>query len=552
MKKILVIILALAICFSGCGWNVEIVDPREETVSLEKEPEAEEISEDFIEKIILDFGAVKKEDGTFESENIGGFLYDMYFEKAYSLETKYYFYWATGKFVEKYSDYSTRFASPHGIGYSFPAEEFEELIESYFGVNPERLREDTSFYDGTHNAYCSPGGSIGGFGSQYEIKILSHTKIEDELVIYLSVGGAPCYLNVLLTENGGYRFLSYLPEKIEEPEFPVSPEGETLSFRLGYYSNEILKLAVGDSIGDWVLEELDVSYTSDGIRKNYDSISATFSGTVTLEGLISLHPYSGAGYYFSIRNSEGLDKIPKIAEENIETFIETFRIGLPEVENLPELKENESFPCYITIDSYTANYAATEAMHSANVVKIEPIVKNTGLSEFHEEIIVNFGGEINIYKELVADKGSSFFYHDGFSDGTKLSETNYFIWMIHYSNSKYDYETRMELFNGAGEGNGWAYPSEYYESTLYEYFGVSAEVLRSGELYIAEKDYYWIGGGGGIGDTPALIVNSIEESEDIIAFHLTLDYSYEDDRNMVLTVKLLPEGGYNYISYLPE
>ena len=82
MKKILVIILALAICFSGCGWNVEIVDPREETVSLEKEPEAEEISEDFIEKIILDFGAVKKEDGTFESENIGGFLYDMYFEKA--------------------------------------------------------------------------------------------------------------------------------------------------------------------------------------------------------------------------------------------------------------------------------------------------------------------------------------------------------------------------------------------------------------------------------------------------------------------------------------
>ena len=124
MKKILVIILALAICFSGCGWNVEIVDPREETVSLEKEPEAEEISEDFIEKIILDFGAVKKEDGTFESENIGGFLYDMYFEKAYSLETKYYFYWATGKFVEKYSDYSTRFASPHGIGYSFPAEEF--------------------------------------------------------------------------------------------------------------------------------------------------------------------------------------------------------------------------------------------------------------------------------------------------------------------------------------------------------------------------------------------------------------------------------------------
>jgi len=549
VKKILVIILALAICFSGCGWNVEIVDPREENVSLEKEPEAEEISEDFIEKIILDFGAVKKEDGTFESENIGGFLYDMYFEKAYSLETKYYFYWATGKFVEKYSDYSTRFASPHGIGYSFPAEEFEELIESYFGVNPERLREDTSFYDGTHNAYCSPGGSIGGSGSQYEIKILSYTKIEDELVIYLSVGGAPCYLNVLLTENGGYRFLSYLPEKIEEPEFPVSPEGKTLSFRLGYNSTEILKLAVGDSIGDWVLDELEVTSHGEGIEKTYDSISATFSGTVTLEGLITLNPYAGAGYNFRIRNSEGLDKIPKIAEENIETFIETFRIGLPEVENLPELKENESFPCYITIDSYTANYAATEAMHSANVVKIEPIVKNTGLSEFHEEIIVNFSGEISPYYELGVNKGVSLYYADeGIEDFSKESATVFYSWLM----SKTYVEDRIEVSLPGFREKVYAYSGEFFESEVMKYFDVSEEQLRDPYIYYKEQNCYFLDGHVGIGDTPALVINSIDETEDKIAFHLTLDYSYEDDRNMVLTVKLLPEGGYNYISYLPE
>ncbi|MBP1574804.1 MAG: hypothetical protein J6C34_04220 [Oscillospiraceae bacterium] len=549
MKKILVIILSLAICFSGCGWNVEIVDPREETVSLEKEPEAEEISEDFIEKIILDFGAVKKEDGTFESEKIGGFLYDMYFEKAYSLETKYYFYWATGKFVEKYSDYSTRFASPHGIGYSFPAEEFEELIESYFGVNPERLREDTSFYDGTHNAYCSPGASIGGSGSQYEIKILSHTKIEDELVIYLSVGGAPCYLNVLLTENGGYRFLSYLPEKIEEPEFPMSAEGEALSFCLGSNNLEASELTVGDSIGDWVLEELEVTSHGEGIEKSYDSVLATFSGTVTLEGLITLNPYAGAGYDFRIRNSDGLDKIPKIAEENIETFIETFRIGLPEVENLPELKENESFPCYITIDSYTANYAATEAMHSANVVKIEPIVKNTGLSEFHEEIIVNFGGEISPYYELGVNKGVSLYYIDeGVEDFSKESATIFYSWLM----SKTYVEDRIEVSLPGFREKVYAYSGEFFESEVMKYFDVSEEQLRDPYIYYEEQNCYFLDGHVGIGDTPALVVSSIEESEDKIAFHLTLDYSYEDDRNMVLTVKLLPEGGYNYISYLPE
>lgn len=549
MKKILVIILALTICFSGCGWNVEIVDPREETVSLEKEPEAEEISEDLIEKIILDFGAVKKEDGTFEREKIGGFLYDMYFEKAYSLETKYYFYWATGKFVEKYSDYSTRFASPHGIGYSFPAEEFEELIEGYFGVNPERLREDTSFYDGTHNAYCSPGGSIGGFGSQYEIKILSHTKIEDELVIYLSVGGAPCYLNVLLTENGGYRFLSYLPEKIEEPKFPVSAEGETLSFRLGYNSTEILKLAVGDSIGDWVLDELEVTSHGEGIEKTYDSVSATFSGTVTLEGLISLHPYSGAGYSFSIRNSEGLDKIPGIAEEFLFDLKDDFAIGTPEVENLPELEKNQSFPCYVTIDSYTINYGATEAMNKANVIKIEPIVKNTGLSEFHEEIIVNFGGEISPYYELGVNKGVSLYYIDeGVEDFSKESATIFYSWLM----SKTYVEDRIEVSLPGFREKVYAYSGEFFESEVMKYFDVSEEQLRDPYIYYKEQNCYFLDGHAGIGETPALVINSIDETEDKIVFHLTLDYSYEDDRNMVLTVKLLPEGGYNYISYLPE
>ena len=87
MKKILIILLALAICFSGC-WNVEIVDPREETVSLEKEPETEEISKDFIEKIILDFGAVKNEHGTFISDKTSGFLFENIFEDASQLETK--------------------------------------------------------------------------------------------------------------------------------------------------------------------------------------------------------------------------------------------------------------------------------------------------------------------------------------------------------------------------------------------------------------------------------------------------------------------------------
>ena len=556
MKKLFALVLVLALLLSGCGWSVEIVDPREDNASIEKEPETEEISEDLVEEIVLAFGAEKLEDGTFISDKTGGFLYETPFNSASALEMKYYFYWAAGEFSRRYGEDISKFASPHGIGYSFPAEEFEEIIESYFGVGYKTLRKNKDFYCSEHGAYCSPGGGV-GFGQQFEIKILSYVKIENELSILLSVGDTLNYLNVLLTENGGFRFLSYVPEKTNSAEAPSENSGETetenqsLLFKEGP-NGEPKTLSVGDSIGNWVLDDLKVySYIENG-EKCYDSASAIFSGTATLAGYISLNPQEGPGYYFTMRNDEDFKKVPGVAEEGLNFFETCFKIGEPNVENLPDLKEGESFPCYLTIDRYSINAAYNDAFNSANVVKIEPMVKNTGLSEFHEEIILNFGGEINIYKELVADKGSSLFYHDGFSDGTKLSETNYFIWMIHYSNSKYDYETRMELFNGAGEGNGWAYPSEYYESTLYEYFGVSAEVLRSGELYIAEKDYYWIGGGGGIGDTPNIIVNSIEENEDIIVFHITLDYSIEADCDMALTVKLLPEGGYNYVSYLPE
>ena len=210
MKKLFIILFALIICLSGCGWNIKIVDPREETVSLEKEPETEEISKDFIEKIILDFGAVKNEDGTFISDKTSGFLFENIFEDASQLETKYYFFWATEKFTQKYNGDLTQFESPHGIGYSFPAEEFEEIIGTYFGTTPEKLREDGIFYCSEHDAYCSPGAT--GFGAQYDVEILSHTKNDKELSIRLLVGNNVNCLKVLLTENGGYRFLSYLPE----------------------------------------------------------------------------------------------------------------------------------------------------------------------------------------------------------------------------------------------------------------------------------------------------------------------------------------------------
>ncbi|MBR2640137.1 MAG: hypothetical protein IKD39_06175 [Oscillospiraceae bacterium] len=111
MKKLFALVLVLALLLSGCGWSVEIVDPREDNASIEKEPETEGISEDLVEEIVLAFGAEKLEDGTFISDKTGGFLYETPFNSASALEMKYYFYWATGEFSRRYGEDISKFAS---------------------------------------------------------------------------------------------------------------------------------------------------------------------------------------------------------------------------------------------------------------------------------------------------------------------------------------------------------------------------------------------------------------------------------------------------------
>lgn len=541
MKKILIILLALAICFSGC-WNVEIVDPREETVSLEKEPETEEISEEFVEEVILNFGAVKKEDGTFISDKTSGFLFENIFEDASQLETKYYFFWATEKFTQKYNGDLTQFESPHGIGYSFPAEEFEEIIGTYFGTTPEKLREDGIFYCSEHDAYCSPGAT--GFGAQYDVEILSHTKNGNELSIRLSVENNILCLKVLLTENGGYRFLSYLSEKGKW-------EPEKVYFRFDE-AEEPKTLSVGDYFGEWKLENLEIDYDESGSAM-IDSIDADFSGNLTMAGYIELSPLSVPFYEF-IPSEYDLSRIPGAVAGGFKEKFSHFGLKIPEgLGNSPNLDHGETLPCIIKVSGYHLSRAYTEGVDFFDVVEIKPIGSKVELSPLQKEIILNFGAREAEFGTIRSNKTTSLYFNtEGYEDMSKLDGTYYFGWAMFYFQNNYDYETQKELFGGAGEGMGWAFPSEYYEPAVYKYFGVPAEELRKSEIYNPEKDYYNIPFGGGIGDYPYIVVNSIDETEEKVVFHITLVHIIEKNIDMALTVKLLPEGGYNYVSYLPE
>ncbi|MBQ4643114.1 MAG: hypothetical protein IJB66_02695 [Oscillospiraceae bacterium] len=556
MKKLFIILFAFMLAFSGCGWEVEIVDPSEQIAELEK-PETEKpseenaVTEEFVEEVVLNFGAEKLGEGKYISEKNRGFLYEMEIQDASNLEMKYYFSWAGKIFRERYEDWNSRFASPHGenMGFSYPAEEFEEIIETYFGTDPKKLRSDTNFYCQEHNAYCSPGGGA-GFGDQYDIRIVSYIKSGDMLRIELDVGMFRKTLSVNLPENGGYRYISCVAKRdfVEEDE---PQKAKNLFFSFGGSPKE---METGESYANWTFENGEVLYNSDGSMKY---VTAEFSADfdMALVGHIERSPlFELSENIFDFTPWAGDEgKIPGICNTPFTEKTGHFMLDSAEEINIPELDYDESLPCIVTINSYKLSRGYTMTSDGADLVSLEPLWGKAKLSEIQEEMILNFGAEKNEFGAIQAEKtGSLYFNTDGCEDLSALGETGYFVWAMFHFGNEYDYETRKELFGGAGEGMGWAFPSEYYEPAVFEFFGVPAETLRKGECYNAEKDYYNIPFGGGIGDTPFIIVNSVEETAETVVFHITLRPIHDDDTNMVLTVKILPDGGYNYLSYMPE
>lgn len=336
-------------------------------------------------------------------------------------------------------------------------------------------------------------------------------------------------------------------EYIEE-ESKVPPRAEKVAFQIGRDGEE-KALSVGDTIGIWTLENLQAHKDEEKGDGFYTSVNATFSGEVRLKGNIGLNPYNGAGYQFFINDYDDVNKMPWLVSNNLGNVEQTFLIGYPEVENMPNLKEGEYFPCYLTIKNYTINRGYTEVFDSAEVIKIEIPEKDTGLPKLYEDIIVNFGAKVNDFGELYVKTGISLYYdREGCIFGKESADV-FYSWIM----ARTPVEDRIKvLFPGYIE-EMYALDAEYYEAEVYKYFGVSSERLRRSEIYYPEQKCYFLDYGGGIGETPGLIINSIEERNDYVVFSLTIDYDFADwDYNMVLAVKLLPDGRYNYSYYLPE
>ena len=334
---------------------------------------------------------------------------------------------------------------------------------------------------------------------------------------------------------------------VSEAEISSVPEEEQVSmtFKLGS-NGETVELFPGDSIGEWKLENLEIDYDESGFAE-FDSIEAEFSGNVELKGHIERNPMAELAYDFIIDRSE-YNRMPFLVSKDFKEFRGHFVMNIPEgLENSPKLDWNETLPAKITISGFRINCAFTETFDGADVVKIEPLSEE--IPALYKDMLINFGAKVNESGELVVKKGVNFYYDVvGVSDYLLEDSIRFHSWAM----SRSDLITKIEVSLPGFSDKVYAYPAEIFESEVFKYFGRTAESLRVPGFYYEEQNCYFLDGHGGIGEIPFIVVNNIEENDDMVTFHITLDYEFDNDRDMALTVKLLPDGGYNYVSYLRE
>ncbi len=175
---------------------------------------------------------------------------------------------------------------------------------------------------------------------------------------------------------------------------------------------------------------------------------------------------------------------------------------------------------------------------------------NADKEVLYEEIILTFGArkdENGNYRP----KGDFSFYrsnmpYENFHDFGPDADVLYGI------GSMLGDEKREEVI--AEDYSYNAFPGDIFEDAAYKYFGIEPEPLRNTIHYneIDGAGWYWPFGPVYIAEDPVINIEKTEENGDAVTFYLFIDYEdNEEDKMRKLTVNLLPEGGFRYISYLP-
>ncbi len=167
----------------------------------------------------------------------------------------------------------------------------------------------------------------------------------------------------------------------------------------------------------------------------------------------------------------------------------------------------------------------------------------------YEDILVNFGGiRRHDGSIVVSRKGSLYDFREGIEDCSAMAPEAYYTWIV----SGTENSDKIKVMPAGFEAEVYAYSADFFEGEAAKYFGVSAETLQSSEYYYSEPGCYYYEGTSAAAEYTQIDFVSAEENGENLTIHFTLSDSTNGTANYALTVKLLTDGGYNYVSYIAE
>ena len=190
--------------------------------------------------------------------------------------------------------------------------------------------------------------------------------------------------------------------------------------------------------------------------------------------------------------------------------------------------------------------AAMLMLSFAACAKEEPITEED--VALYKEMLVNFGGTCKFDGSIVVSRKGSFYdFAEGIEDCSAMEPNSYYTWIV----SRTENSDKVKVTPAGFESEVYAYSADFFEGEVTEYFGVSAEYLQGSEFYYSEPGCYYSDAVSSSEEYTYVEYVSAEKSDDSVTIHFTLTNT-SGSTNHALNVKLLPDGGYNYVSYIAE
>ena len=190
--------------------------------------------------------------------------------------------------------------------------------------------------------------------------------------------------------------------------------------------------------------------------------------------------------------------------------------------------------------------AAMLMLSFAACAQEETVITEEDLA-LYEEMLVNFGGTKKFDGSIVVSRKGSFYDFEAIEDCSAMEPNSYYTWIV----SRTENSDKVKVAPAGFESEVYAYPADFFEGEVTSYFGVSAEYLHGSEFYHSEPGCYYSDAVSSSEEYTYVEYVSAEKSDDSVTIHFNLTNT-NGTTGHALNVKLLADGGYNYVSYIAE